>query len=139
MGPIGVFDSGYGGLTVLRSMVKLLPGYDYIYLGDNARSPYGNRSFESVYRYTLQCVEWLLQQDCPLIILACNTASARVPIMPTLAPPYTRSIFLFTSALPRLVAWVLKISLFPGLEPQNTVIRFMLNYFCASFAIFLAR
>jgi glutamate racemase len=77
MGPIGVFDSGYGGLTVLREFVKALPQYDYLYLGDNARSPYGTRSFETVYRYTLQCVEWLLQQNCPLIILACNTASAK--------------------------------------------------------------
>ena len=77
MRPIGVFDSGYGGLTVLRSLVDRLPGYDYLYLGDNARSPYGSRSFETVYRYTLQCVEWLLQQNCPLIILACNTASAK--------------------------------------------------------------
>lgn len=77
MGAIGVFDSGYGGLTVLRSMVDRLPQYDYIYLGDNARAPYGNRSFETVYRYTLQCVKWLLQQDCPLVILACNTASAK--------------------------------------------------------------
>jgi glutamate racemase len=77
MGPIGVFDSGYGGLTVLRELVQQLPQYDYLYLGDNARSPYGSRSFETVYRYTLQCVEWLLQQRCPLIILACNTASAK--------------------------------------------------------------
>ncbi len=77
MGPIGVFDSGYGGLTVLREFVKTLPQYDYLYLGDNARSPYGTRSFETVYRYTLQSVEWLLHQNCPLIILACNTASAK--------------------------------------------------------------
>jgi glutamate racemase len=77
MSPIGVFDSGYGGLTVLRELVKALPQYDYLYLGDNARSPYGTRSFETVYRYTLQCVEWLLQQNCPLILLACNTASAK--------------------------------------------------------------
>ena len=76
-GPIGVFDSGYGGLTVLRSLVDRLPGYDYLYLGDNARSPYGTRSFETVYRYTLQAVKWLLGQGCPLIILACNTASAK--------------------------------------------------------------
>lgn len=62
---------------MLRELVNQLPAYDYIYLGDNARSPYGTRSFETVYRYTLQCVEWLLQQDCPLIILACNTASAK--------------------------------------------------------------
>jgi glutamate racemase len=75
--PIGVFDSGYGGLTVLRQIVNRLPQYDYVYLGDNARAPYGTRSFETVYRYTLQCVEWLLKQNCPLIILACNTASAK--------------------------------------------------------------
>lgn len=75
--PIGVFDSGYGGLTVLREIVKALPQYDYLYLGDNARAPYGTRSFETVYRYTLQCVEWLLKQNCPLVILACNTASAK--------------------------------------------------------------
>jgi glutamate racemase len=77
MGPIGVFDSGYGGLTVLREFTKQLPQYDYLYLGDNARSPYGSRSFETVYRYTLQCVKWLLKENCPLIILACNTASAK--------------------------------------------------------------
>jgi len=77
MGPIGVFDSGYGGLTVLREFVNRLPQYDYLYLGDNARAPYGSRSFDTVYRYTLQCVTWLLQQNCPLIVLACNTASAK--------------------------------------------------------------
>jgi glutamate racemase len=75
--PIGVFDSGYGGLTVLKEMVARLPAYDYIYLGDNARAPYGNRSFETVYQYTLQCVQWLFDQGCPLVILACNTASAK--------------------------------------------------------------
>ncbi len=75
--PIGIFDSGYGGLTVLKEVVNTLPGYDYIYLGDNARTPYGNRSFETVYRYTLQCVEWLFSQGCHLVVLACNTASAK--------------------------------------------------------------
>lgn len=75
--PIGVFDSGYGGLTVLKEIVNRLPTYDYIYLGDNARSPYGTRSFEAVYEYTLQCVKWLLHRGCPLIVLACNTASAK--------------------------------------------------------------
>ncbi|MFI5128536.1 MAG: glutamate racemase [Chitinophagales bacterium] len=75
--PIGVFDSGYGGLTVLREIVNKLPQYDYIYLGDNARSPYGNRSFNTVYHYTLQCVNWFFQQGCSLVILACNTASAK--------------------------------------------------------------
>jgi glutamate racemase len=77
IGPIGVFDSGYGGLTVLKAITAKLPQYDYIYLGDNARSPYGNRSFETVYQYTLQCVEWFFKQGCPLVILACNTASAK--------------------------------------------------------------
>ncbi len=75
--PIGVFDSGYGGLTVLKEMVARLPQYDYVYLGDNARAPYGNRSFETVYHYTLQCVKWLFDKGCPLVILACNTASAK--------------------------------------------------------------
>ena len=75
--PIGVFDSGYGGLTVLREIVRQLPQYDYIYMGDNARAPYGNRSFETVYRYTLQCVQWFFDQGCPLVVLACNTASAK--------------------------------------------------------------
>lgn len=75
--PIGVFDSGYGGLTVLKELVGRLPDYDYIYLGDNARAPYGNRSFETVYQYTLQSVKWLFEQGCPLVVLACNTASAK--------------------------------------------------------------
>ncbi len=75
--PIGVFDSGYGGLTVLKEIVQRLPQYDYLYLGDNARTPYGNRSFDTVYHYTLQCVKWFFQQGCSLVILACNTASAK--------------------------------------------------------------
>ncbi|MCX6315824.1 MAG: glutamate racemase [Bacteroidetes bacterium] len=75
--PIGVFDSGYGGLTVLKEIVQKLPQYDYIYLGDNARAPYGNRSFDTVYHYTLQCVKWFFEQGCSLVILACNTASAK--------------------------------------------------------------
>src|SRR3954453_1013755 len=76
-GPIGIFDSGYGGLTVLREITSLLPEYDYLYLGDNARAPYGPRSFETVYHYTLQCVRWFFDQGCSLVILACNTASAK--------------------------------------------------------------
>ena len=76
-GPIGVFDSGFGGLTVLRSIRNLLPRYDYIYLGDNARAPYGNRSFDTVYTFTLQAVKALFDRGCPLVILACNTASAK--------------------------------------------------------------
>ena len=76
-GSIGVFDSGYGGLTVFREIVKELPQYNYIYLGDNARVPYGSRSFETVYQYTWQCVQALFDLGCPLVILACNTASAK--------------------------------------------------------------
>jgi glutamate racemase len=75
--PIGIFDSGYGGLTVMKEIVKKLPGYDYLYLGDNARAPYGNRSFDTVYHYTLQCVQWFFNQGCELVVLACNTASAK--------------------------------------------------------------
>jgi len=75
--PIGVFDSGYGGLTVLKAIVETLPQCDYLYMGDNARTPYGPRSFEQVYQYTLQAVEWFFKQGCPLVILACNTASAK--------------------------------------------------------------
>lgn len=77
MGPIGVFDSGYGGLTILREIRRLSPEYDYIYLGDNARAPYGTRSFDVVYDYTLQAVKRLFEMDCQLVILACNTASAK--------------------------------------------------------------
>jgi len=75
--PIGVFDSGYGGLTILKELKKQLPQYDYIYLGDNARAPYGNRSFDTVYEYTLEAVKWFFDQGCSLVILACNTASAK--------------------------------------------------------------
>jgi len=77
MHPIGIFDSGYGGLTVFRAIADALPQYDYIYLGDNARAPYGNRSFETVYEYTWECVQWFFEQGCPLVIVACNTASAK--------------------------------------------------------------
>ena len=90
--PIGVFDSGYGGLTVLKELVDTLPEYDFLYLGDNARTPYGTRSFDVVYKYTLQCVKYLFSQGCPLIIIACNTASAKalrniqMLDLPTLAP-----------------------------------------------------
>jgi len=75
--PIGIFDSGYGGLTVFRSIADQLPGYDYIYLGDNARAPYGNRSFNTIHEYTWECVQLLFEMGCPLVILACNTASAK--------------------------------------------------------------
>lgn len=90
--PIGIFDSGYGGLTVFKAIAALLPGYDYVYLGDNSRAPYGNRSFETVHNYTLQCVKWFFDQGCPLVILACNTASAKAlrtiqqKDLPSLAP-----------------------------------------------------
>ena len=75
--PIGVFDSGYGGLTILKSIMEELPQYDYIYLGDNARTPYGSRSFDVVYDYTRQAVMKLFSMGCQLVILACNTASAK--------------------------------------------------------------
>jgi len=90
--PIGVFDSGYGGLTVLKELVGALPDYDFMYLGDNARTPYGTRSFDVVYRYTLQAVKYLFDRGCPLVILACNTASAKalrniqILDLPTLVP-----------------------------------------------------
>ena len=74
---IGIFDSGYGGLTILNQIRKVLPEYDYLYLGDNARAPYGTRSFDVIYEYTLQAVNYLHEQGCNLIILACNTASAK--------------------------------------------------------------
>jgi len=75
--PIGVFDSGYGGLSVLKEFIRLMPEYDYFYLGDNARAPYGPRSFETVYQYTLEAVKKLFDLGCHLVILACNTASAK--------------------------------------------------------------
>jgi glutamate racemase len=75
--PIGIFDSGIGGLTVFRSIAERLPQYDYIYLGDNSRAPYGNRSFNTIHQYTWECVQWLFGEGCPLVILACNTASAK--------------------------------------------------------------
>ena len=74
---IGVFDSGYGGLTILKQIRECLPEYDYLYVGDNARAPYGTRSFECIYHYTLEAVQYMLSQGCALIILACNTASAK--------------------------------------------------------------
>lgn len=76
-GPIGIFDSGYGGLTVFKEIERRLPQYDFVYLGDNARVPYGTRSFETVYRYTWECVQRLFALDCNLVVLACNTASAK--------------------------------------------------------------
>ena len=75
--PIGVFDSGYGGLTVLKEIIKGLPAHDFVYLGDNARNPYGTRSFDVVYQYTFEAVKRLFEIGCPLVILACNTASAK--------------------------------------------------------------
>lgn len=92
MGPIGVFDSGYGGLTILREIRRRLPEYSYLYLGDNARAPYGSRSFEVVLHFTLQAVGHLFACGCPLVILACNTASAKAlrsiqqEYLPTAAP-----------------------------------------------------
>ncbi len=76
-GPIGVFDSGYGGLTVYKELKSKLPNHDFLYLGDNARVPYGSRSFDTVYKYTLECVNQLFDRGCNLVVLACNTASAK--------------------------------------------------------------
>lgn len=96
LGPVGVFDSGYGGLSILRQLQNRLPGLSYVYLGDNARAPYGTRGFEQVYRYTLQGVQHLMQAGCPLVILACNTASAKAlrtiqqQWLPTSADPTRR-------------------------------------------------
>lgn len=93
---IGIFDSGFGGLTVFKEIRRLLPQYDYIYLGDNARAPYGNRSFDTVYRFTLQAVHYLFDQGCELVILACNTASAKAlrtiqqRDLPQMAVPHKR-------------------------------------------------
>ena len=75
--PIGIFDSGYGGLTVLKDIQGSLPNYDFIYLGDNKRAPYGPLDYETVYQYTLECVKWFFKMECPFVILACNTASAK--------------------------------------------------------------
>ncbi len=92
MGSIGIFDSGYGGLTILDGIRNRMPEYDYIYLGDNARAPYGTRSFDVVYEFTLQAVKKLFEMGCPLVILGCNTASAKAlrsiqqKYLPTAAP-----------------------------------------------------
>ena len=94
-GPIGVFDSGYGGLTILGKFIERLPQYDYLYLGDNARAPYGTRSFEVVYDFTLQAVKKLFELGCPLVILACNTASAKaLRSMPKRSAASSRTTFL---------------------------------------------
>lgn len=91
-GPIGIFDSGYGGLTILHGIRQLLPQYDYLYLGDNARAPYGSRSFEVVYQFTRQAVLRLFERGCQLVILGCNTASAKAlrtiqqRVLPEVAP-----------------------------------------------------
>lgn len=77
MGPIGLFDSGYGGLTILAEIKRLMPEYDYVYLGDNSRAPYGSRSFDVIYEFTKQAVLALFDQGCNLVVLACNTASAK--------------------------------------------------------------
>lgn len=74
---IGIFDSGYGGLTIFEKIRERLPSYNYIYLGDNARTPYGNRSFEAILKFTTECIDYLMTLDCKLIIIACNTASAK--------------------------------------------------------------
>src|SRR3954470_11377752 len=74
---IGIFDSGFGGLTIFKTIKAQLPQYDYIYLGDNARTPYGSRSFDAIFRFTRECLEELFARDCKLVVIACNTASAK--------------------------------------------------------------
>src|SRR3954463_12796422 len=74
---IGIFDSGFGGLTIFKSIKAQLPQYDYVYLGDNARTPYGSRSFEAIYRFSKECIEILFERGCKIVIIACNTASAK--------------------------------------------------------------
>ncbi|MBD5210492.1 MAG: glutamate racemase [Barnesiella sp.] len=107
-GAIGVFDSGYGGLTVLEGLRKALPQYDYIYLGDNARAPYGVRSFEIVYRFTLEAVQYLFDMGCPLVILGCNTASAKAlrtiqqNDIPVMADPTRRVLGVIRPTVERL-------------------------------------
>lgn len=89
---VGIFDSGFGGLTIYRAIRERLPSYDYLYLGDNARTPYGHRSFETVYRFTVEAVRYLFARDCALVVIACNTASAKAlrtvqqRLLPSLAP-----------------------------------------------------
>ncbi|MFQ3579381.1 MAG: glutamate racemase [Bacteroidales bacterium] len=106
---IGIFDSGYGGLTVFKEIQKLLPRYNYIYLGDNARSPYGKRTFNTIYNYTLQAVKALFAMDCYLIIIACNTASAKA--LRTIQMEYLPTTF-----YPRRVLGVIR----PTTEQANT-------------------
>lgn len=110
--PIGVFDSGYGGLTVLKEIVTALPAYDYVYLGDNARAPYGSRSFETVYEYTLECILKLFDMGCELVILACNTASAKAlrtiqqKDLPTISP--TKGYWVSYVPPPKLLESIVK-------------------------------
>lgn len=97
-GPIGIFDSGYGGLTILHGIRQLLPEYDYLYLGDNARAPYGPRSFDVVYEFTRQAVVKLFEMGCHLVILGCNTALLRH------YAPSSRTIF--QRLIPNVACWV---------------------------------
>lgn len=108
-GPIGVFDSGYGGLTILEQIRRRMPGYDYVYLGDNARAPYGTRSFDVVYRFTLEAVKNLMDvHGCPLVILGCNTASAKAlrtiqqNDLPAMADPRRRVLGVIRPTVERL-------------------------------------
>lgn len=98
-----MFDSGYGGLTILHQMRNILPHYDYLYLGDNARAPYGARSFDVVYQFTRQAVIKLFSMGCHLVILACNTASAKLcaPFSRTICPLSTLTAVCWASSVPR--------------------------------------
>ena len=103
-GPIGIFDSGYGGLTILHGIRQLLPEYDYLYLGDNARAPYGTRSFDVVYEFTRQAVERLFEMGCQLVVLGCNTASAKALRPPSLNT-LTNSAWSFLSFSLSVAIW----------------------------------
>lgn len=121
MAKIGVFDSGYGGLTILKEIRRVLPDYDYLYLGDNARAPYGTHSFDVIYRYTLQAVNYLFEQGCALVILACNTASAKAlrTIQQKDLPEINRQQLTANSKQPRNVLGVIR----PTVEAVPAITR----------------
>jgi len=104
---IGVFDSGFGGLTVLKALHAALPSYDFVYLGDNARTPYGDRSPETIYEFTRQGVEWLFQHGCALVVIACNTASAHaLPRLQTEWLPAQRPDRILTGVISPMIDWL---------------------------------
>ncbi|MEK7103700.1 MAG: glutamate racemase, partial [Patescibacteria group bacterium] len=103
---IGVFDSGLGGLTILKELIKELPHHDYIYLGDNARSPYGDRSFEDITAFTRQGVDFLISKQCEVVIIACNSASAVA--LPGLVDEYTKKGILIQGVIEPMIDYLIK-------------------------------